>query len=122
MRNILIVCIPLGILAALLAESVINKVPERLEALQFARSNQAVLAWFGDGAQVSDYSDYPASVATSFDGRREGRYCFRVEGSKKSGRIVVDWVSNRGKHQFEVTQISEYVEDGEKDTEIWQSE
>ena len=117
-----LICIPAGILVALVVSPLISNAPERDKALAFAQANDAVHALFGKDAEVTDHSDYPSSISFHGDGVRRGKHCFRVSGSQGAGKIVVHWESQRERDEFEVRSIVHYVADGEKDKTIWQSQ
>jgi hypothetical protein len=117
-----LICIPAGILVAVLVQPLVNNAPEKTKALAFAQTNDEIRALFGSDAQVTDHADYPANVEFYGNGSCEGKYCFRVTGIKGTGKIVVNWKSNRKSDDFKVESIAHYVADGESYKTIWRSE
>ena len=122
LKVVWLICIPAGILVAVLVQPLIKNAPEKTKALAFAQANDDIRALFGSNAKVTDHADYPANVEFYGNGSYGGKYCFRVTGTKGTGQIVVYWKSNRKSDDFRVESITHYVADEGNYKTLWQSE
>ncbi len=97
-------CFICAVVVPILSWRFVDQLPERDLARDFVLANQRLQRFFGIIESVSYSREAGGSVAFK-QGRREGHYCFKVEGGSLSGTIKVRWHSEGSGVNFTVETV-----------------
>jgi hypothetical protein len=114
---LLFISVPCGVTALVLVHVFLDTLPEKDLAKDFLRENPRAIAFFGEVLSVSR-GNAGSRVTSQLDGRREGHYCFWVEGTKRSGEVFVYWTSKGSGSDFKVNKV-EFYQRGKGHITIW---